>query len=176
MRICCPLSSVTAEPSGNAPGTARARPPTLRAASKTGTLRPPCAWARAAATRPPPLRAASKTVPLRPACAWAMAAAMPAQPAPMTATFIARPGPPVCPEARRGGAPAKVGQGRAGGDATVGRPYLLHAPQRVHLPRQPELAQRCQADALVQHLEVLMPDLAQQRAVDAGHHQAGLLR
>src|SRR6218665_758584 len=128
MRICCPLSSVTGEPSVSAPGTARARPPTLRAASKTGTLRP--------------------------ACAWAMAAAMPARPAPMTAPFIARPGPPACPEASRAGAPAKVGQGRAGGDATVGRPSLLHAPQRLHLPRQPELAQRCQADALVQHLEV----------------------
>src|SRR6218665_3384988 len=151
MRICCPLSSVTAEPSGSAPGTARARPPTLRAASKTVTLRP--------------------------ACAWAMAAAMPAQPAPMTATFIARPrpsaGPPVCPEARRGCAPAKGGQGAM---RPWRRPCLLHAPQRLHLPRQPELAQRCQADALVQHLEVLMPDLAQQRAVDAGHHQAGLLR
>src|SRR6218665_3293739 len=107
MRICCPLSSVTAEPSGSAPGTARARPPTLRAASKTVTLRP--------------------------ACAWALAGAMPAQPAPMTATSTARPGPPACPEARRAGAPAKVGQGRAGGDATVGRPYLLHAPQRLHL-------------------------------------------
>src|SRR6218665_2761598 len=149
MRICCPLSSVTAEPSGSAPGTARAPPPTLPAASKTVTLRP--------------------------ACASAMAAPRPAQPAPLTATFIARPGPPACPGARRADAPAKDGQGREGGDATVGRPYLLHAPQRLHLPRQPELAQRCQADALVQHLEVLMPDLAQQRAVDAGHHQAGLL-
>ena len=31
-------------------------------------------------------------------------------------------------------------------------------------------------DALVQHLEAVGLDLAQQRAVDVGHHQAGLLR
>src|SRR6218665_13108 len=121
MRICCPLSSVTAEPSGSAPGTARARPPTLRAASKTVTLRPARAWAT------PP----------------AMPAHPPPPPAAVPALSTAPPGPPACPEAGRAGAPAKVGQGRAGGDATVGRPYLLHAPQRLHLPRQPELAQRC---------------------------------
>ena len=40
----------------------------------------------------------------------------------------------------------------------------------------PELAQRRERDALVQHLEAAGLDLAQQRAVDVGHHQAGLLR
>src|SRR3989344_4852532 len=113
------VSGVAGVPAGSAPGTGRARPPTVRAASNTVT------W--------------------RPACPWAMAAAMPAQPAPMTATFM---------------------------DAG---PRLRHPAERLHLPRQPELAQRREADALVQHLEVLVLDLAQQGAVDVGHHQAGLL-
>jgi hypothetical protein len=40
----------------------------------------------------------------------------------------------------------------------------------------PQLAQRGQRDALVQHLEAAALDLAQQVVVDVGHHQAGLLR
>src|SRR6476661_3184472 len=50
-----------------------------------------------------------------------------------------------------------------------------HAAQGLDLPGQPELAQRREAHALVQHLEAIALDLAQQRAVDAGHHQARLL-
>src|SRR5450830_805618 len=51
----------------------------------------------------------------------------------------------------------------------------LEAAKRLHLPRQPELAQRSEADALVQHLEVVPFDFAQQVAVNAGHHQPWLL-
>src|SRR3954470_3526417 len=49
------------------------------------------------------------------------------------------------------------------------------AAQRLDLPGQPELAHGREAHALVQHLEPIALDLAQQRAVDAGHHQARLL-
>jgi hypothetical protein len=43
--------------------------------------------------------------------------------------------------------------GPAGADDGDALP-ALHPAQRLHLPRQPELAHRRQADALVQHLEV----------------------
>src|SRR5512145_2698982 len=114
--MCWPLSRVMSRPSGSVPGTARARPPKVRAASNTVTW-----W------------------PSRVACT---AAAMPAQPAPMTASFM-KP------------APTSVS----------------HLPQCLHAPGQPELAQGREADALVQHLEVVAFDFAQQGAVDAGHHQ-----
>ena len=48
-------------------------------------------------------------------------------------------------------------------------------PQRLHLPRQPQLAQGRERDALVQHLKARGFDFAQQGAVDAGHHEAGFL-
>src|SRR3954468_18249801 len=47
--------------------------------------------------------------------------------------------------------------------------------QGLDLPGEPELAHRCEAHALVQHLEAVALDLAQEGAVDAGHHQARLL-
>src|SRR4051794_11955364 len=47
--------------------------------------------------------------------------------------------------------------------------------QGLDLPGEPELAHRREAHALVQHLEAVVLDLAQERAVDAGHHQARLL-
>ena len=62
MRMCWPLSRVMGLPPGSAACTARARPPTVRAVSNTVT------W--------------------RPACVCARAAAIPAQPAPITATFM----------------------------------------------------------------------------------------
>jgi hypothetical protein len=42
-----------------------------------------------------------------------------------------------------------------------GSPDSSQLPQRLHLPRQPELAQRRQADALVHDLEAVALDLAQ---------------
>ena len=52
----------------------------------------------------------------------------------------------------------------------------LASPAQPLGPRSdPELAHRGQRDALVQHLEAAVLDLAQQRAVDVGHHQPGLL-
>ncbi len=43
--------------------------------------------------------------------------------------------------------------------------------QRLHLPRQSELAQRRERNALVQHLIARCLDLAQQGAVDAGRNK-----
>src|SRR5512140_1640988 len=37
-----------------------------------------------------------------------------------------------------------------------------HPPERLDFPGQPELAQRRQADALMQHLEIVVLDLTQQ--------------
>src|SRR5689334_793981 len=108
--MCWPLSS--RRPSRS---TARARPPSVRAASNSVT----CA----------PLRASST------------AAAQPAQPPPTTAT------------------------------AGAGLPLVAD----IGLPRQPELAQRRERDALVQDVEVVARDLVEQGAVDRGHHQAGPL-
>ena len=71
----------------------------------------------------------------------------------------------------RGGEP-----GPAGADDGDRRPASHQRPAPVRAHRDPELAQRRQRDALVQHLEVVGLDLAQQRAVDVGHHQPGLLR
>ncbi len=50
-----------------------------------------------------------------------------------------------------------------------------HPAQRLHLPRQPQLAQGRERDSLVQHLELVPLDFPQQGPVDAGHHQAGFL-
>src|SRR6201996_901551 len=46
----------------------------------------------------------------------------------------------------------------------------------LRLARDPQLAQRRQRDALVQHLEAAGLDLAQQAAIDVAHHQRGPLR
>jgi hypothetical protein len=43
------------------------------------------------------------------------------------------------------------------------------------LARQPELAQRRQGDAPVEHAEAVAHDLVEQGAVDGGHDQAGAL-
>src|SRR4051794_7057357 len=53
--------------------------------------------------------------------------------------------------------------------------FLSDSSQRLHLPRQPELAQGREAHALVQNLEAVALDLVEQGAVDACHHQARLL-
>src|SRR5574337_142604 len=149
--MCWPLSSSTARPSGSVPGSARARPPRRRAASNTITR-----W---------------------PAPAAVTAAAMPAQPPPTIAPLMRRSG-------RAGGYPssdpvARPRPLRAGGRSS--KPPSSDAPssetpERLDLPGQPELAQRRQADALVQHRKAVALDLAQQREVDAGHHQPPLLR
>lgn len=95
--------------------------------------------------RPPGVRPASNTVTLASASRSATLAARPAQPAPMTATFIAPAGAP-------GGAAAYPG-----------------------LPGQPQLAHGRQRNALVQHLPVVALDFVEQRMVDGRHHQPGPL-
>src|SRR4051812_23530861 len=102
--------------------------------------------------RPPRWREASKTVTRAPRSASATPAASPAQPAPTTATraFI--------------GTKLSVMRAatRSGGDPG--------------LPRNPQLAQRRERDALREHVEAVAADLVQQRAVDRRHHQARPLR
>src|SRR6218665_810980 len=110
--------------------------------------RPACSCGMLRA-RPPARRAASNTVTWWPEPVARTAAARPAQPAPTMASFIAD-------------RPARAARSQP--------------TQGVDVPGEPELAQRREADALVQHGEVVALDLAQQRAVDAGHHEAGLLR
>src|SRR5262250_3373054 len=138
--MCWPLSRSAVLPPGSATESDRARPPSVRAASSSVTVCP----CRVAAT----------------------AAARPAQPAPTTAIFNGQP-PPGLSAAR----PAPPLSASGGGErlrAAVRR--SRHPPKRLHLPCEPQLAHRREADALVQHPEVLVLDLAQQRAVDAGHH------
>src|SRR5690348_4837685 len=102
--------------------------------------------------RPPGRGAMSRSVTAWPACVARTAAANPAQPAPITATFIARSG-----ERRRDGA--------------VETPSM---PAPLRPARDPELAQGRERDALVQDLELRGLDLAQQLAIDVGHHERGL--
>jgi len=79
-----------------------------------------------------------------------------------------------------GGAHRRGQPGPAG--AHHGQPHRRRFKGRTSAPAQvgargdPQLAQRRQRRALVQHLEALGLDFAQQRAVDVGHHEPGLLR
>src|SRR6185369_16413390 len=107
---------------------------------------PPCETTSRA--RPPGVGAISKSVTWAPARVASTAAASPAQPAPTTAM------PSAGITAQRGGS----------------------SPAPVRLHRDPELPDRRQRDALVQDGEVVGLDLAQQAAVDVGHHQPRLLR
>src|SRR6185312_2837587 len=93
--------------------------------------------------RPPGMPASSKTVTAWPAWVARTAAASPAQPAPTTATFSDL----ACRRMR----------------------WPPSAAPPLSLARDPELAQRRQGDALVQHLEARGLDLAQQAPVDVGH-------
>jgi hypothetical protein len=45
----------------------------------------------------------------------------------------------------------------------------------LDFPSQPELAQWCEANALVQDLEVFCFNFSKQRSVNTRHHEAGLL-
>src|SRR5690349_17305865 len=105
-----------------------------------------------ARARPPRVRAASNTVSAWPARVALAAQARPAQPAPITATLFFTSCGPSPGSAKRTKRP------------TVEASQLA---ERLNAPRQPELAQRRQAHALVQDLEVVALDLAQQRAIDA---------
>src|SRR6185436_5180710 len=60
--------------------------------------------------------------------------------------------------------------------ATRLRPELTSVGLPLCAGRHPELTQRRQRRALVQHLETVVFDLSQQRPVNVGHHQAGPLR
>src|SRR5437763_3680075 len=98
--------------------------------------------------RPPAVGAISNRVTWAPApVAWT-AAARPAQPAPMTAILGA-------------------GISRRDADSSA-------TPVRLH--GDPQLADRRQRDPLVQDGEIVGLDLAQQAAIDVGHHQSGPLR
>src|SRR5882672_7899899 len=48
---------------------------------------------------------------------------------------------------------------------------LTSLPAPLGARGDPQLAQRGQRSALVQHLKAVLLDFAQQRAVDVGHHQ-----
>src|SRR5450432_3979833 len=98
--------------------------------------------------RPPAAGAISKSVTRAPHRLASTAAASPAQPAPTMATC------------------SRV--------VTRERLRSSTAPVRPHC--DPELPDRRERDALMQHGEVVGLDLAQQLAVDVGHHQPGLLR
>src|SRR5690349_973927 len=87
-----------------------------------------------ARARPPSMRAASNRVTRAPLAASSTPAAQPAQPPPTTATF-------------KGCLATDIG-----------------------FPRQPQLAQRREGDALVQDLEVVVLDLVEHGAVDSRHH------
>src|SRR5574337_2036846 len=136
----------------------------------SGTARPSGRVAGSARARPPRRRAASNTVTRWPAPSAVAAAAMPAQPPPTIAIFMRWSGP-------SGHVRTDHRQGRSARyrPLRVGAPSS-EAPERLDLPGQPELAQRRQADALVQHRKAVALDLAQQRDDDAANHQPPLLR
>src|SRR5439155_17311690 len=93
--------------------------------------------------RPPKLREASKTVTGTPRSASVTAAARPDQPAPMIATrFNPAPSPQ----------PSPKGEGKS----SSGDPGA---------PRDPELADRGERGALLEHLEAVADDLVEQRPV-----------
>src|SRR6185437_8868001 len=49
------------------------------------------------------------------------------------------------------------------------------SPQHPRLPGDPELADRRERDAPVEHAEIVAADLLEERAVDGGHDEAGAL-